>query len=321
MSLENAGALCHITAWLTSCELRQIRALNSNLRTSIPKHTWELTACNISSTKSMVQLSTIFPNVWCLRVQDAVLEEIPTMESLVPWLDNRWRLRELTLTRVTCMNGFDLHLLAEKLTKVTICECYQVHELAIVAPNLEALTIKHCPMTRFHADSRLPQLKSLSLSSRSLRAVQARHLLSEMLPGSPALETLALCGCSQLNEVLVNANELPALRQLDVSSCARLARVHVTSKVLQSLDLSHNDELQYLFLDVDHAVDLDLSFLKSLTHLDIRSRSLRRLNLRGCSQLTQTATNLNCPNLQRVILHGTSIVADDLNARPNVDSD
>ena len=242
------------------------------------------------------------------------------MESLVPWLDNRWHLRELTMTRVTCMNGFYLHLLAEKLTKVTICECYQVHEPAIVAPNLEVLTIKHCPMTRFHADSRLPQLKSLSLSSRSLTASQVRHLISGMLLGSPALETLALCGCSQLNEVLVNADELPALRQLDVSSCARLTRVHVTSRVLQSLDLSHNDELQYLFLDLYHAVDLDLSFLKTLAHLDIRALSLRRLNLRGCSQLTQTAMNLSCPNLQCVILHGTSIVADDLNKRTKVDS-
>uniref|UniRef100_M4BHZ7 F-box/LRR-repeat protein 15/At3g58940/PEG3-like LRR domain-containing protein n=1 Tax=Hyaloperonospora arabidopsidis (strain Emoy2) TaxID=559515 RepID=M4BHZ7_HYAAE len=221
---------------------------------------------------------------------------------------NSWSLRELVLTRVTCISGFYLHLLAEKLTKVTLCECYQVHEPAIIAPNLKALTIKYCPMARFHADTHLPELKSLSLCSRNFTAPEARHLIHEMLHASPVLETLNLYGCAQLEEVRVDPGELPCLRQLDVSSCAKLTRVQVTSKALEVPNLSHNDELQYLCLDLRHTVDLDLSFLKGLTHLDIRCPSLQRLNLRGCSRLTQTGTTVSCPNLQRVILHGTSLV-------------
>ncbi|EGZ16017.1 hypothetical protein PHYSODRAFT_334212 [Phytophthora sojae] len=173
------------------------------------------------------------------------------MQAIVPWLNKGWKLREL------------------------------VQEPVIVAPNLEVLVIEHCPMNKFNADTSLPQLKKLTLSSRNLSALQAR--------------------------------DLPALRKLDLSSCAKLTRVHVTSKRLETLDLSRNDELQFVLLDLERVVDLDLSFLKSLTRLYFRSPSLRRLNLRGCDQLRRNTTSVHCPNLQFVVLQGTSLEVDDFN--------
>ncbi|KAG2985185.1 hypothetical protein PC118_g8460 [Phytophthora cactorum] len=255
MSLESSAVLSHLSSWLTCFELCCMRALNRSFYTGIPRHTWELTASNISSSKSMDQLSKVFPHVWCLRVQDAILEETPTMKSLMPWLNRSEELRKLVLTRV--------------------------QEPAIIAPNLEALVIEHCPVTRFHADTKLPQLKKLSLSSRSFTALHAQCLIKDMLPKSPMLEDLSLASCSHLEQVLVNPGDLPALRRLDLSGCPKLDRVHVTSKLLETLDLSRNDSLQYVLLDLERVVDLDLSFLKNLTHLYIRSPSLRRLNLRG----------------------------------------
>ncbi|KAI9997533.1 hypothetical protein PInf_001443 [Phytophthora infestans] len=123
-----------------------------------------------------------------------------------------------------------------------------------------------------------------------------------MLPKSPALEDLSFASCSQLEQVLVDPGDLPALRRLDLSGCPKLCRVHVTSKLLEYLDLSRNDNLQYVLLDLERMVDLDLSFLKNLTHLYIRSSSLRRLNLRGCDQLMRNTTSVTCPNLQYVVL-------------------
>ncbi|KAG3110071.1 hypothetical protein PI124_g7089 [Phytophthora idaei] len=313
MSLESSAVLSHLSSWLTCFELSCMRALNRSFYTGIPRHTWELTASNISSSKSMDQLSKVFPHVWCLRVQDAILEETPTMKSLMPWLNRSEELRKLVLARVNCISGFYVHLLAEKLTNVTIHQCYQVQEPAIIAPNLEALVIEHCPVTRFHADTKLPLLKKLSLSSRSFTALHARCLIKDMLPKSPMLEDLSLASCSHLEQVLVDPGDLPALRRLDLSGCPKLDRVHVMSKLLETLDLSRNDSLQYVLLDLERAVDLDLSFLKNLTHLYIRSPSLRRLNLRGCDQLMRNATSVTCPNLQFVVLQGTTLKVDDFN--------
>ncbi|CAH0479716.1 unnamed protein product [Peronospora belbahrii] len=310
MSLESPDVLSHLTSWLTSFELRLMRSLCRTIYTAIPQNTWELTVSHVSSSKSIKHLFTVFPHVWCLRVHDALLEELPTIESLVPWLDKSWKLRELILIRVTCISGFNLHLLAEELTTVVIRECYQVKEPAIVAPNLETLVIWHCPVTTFHTNTSLPRLKTLTLSSQYF--TQARHLIKVTLLKSPVLEKLILAGCSQLEQVVMNPKDLPSLRQLDLSSCAKLTRVHVTSKLLQNLNLSCNDNLLYLLLDVDCMVSLDLSFLKSLTHLSIRSRSLQQLNLRGCSQLTESTLSIKCPNLQFVVIQGTSIVMEDV---------
>ncbi|KAK1931014.1 Disease resistance protein LAZ5 [Phytophthora citrophthora] len=238
---------------------------------------------------------------------------MPTMEKLVPWLNKDWKLRELVLTRVTCISGFYVHLQAEELTKITIRQCYQVQEPAIVAPNLETLVIDHCPVVKFRAETNLPQIKNLSISSRNFTAAQARHLIKEMLPKSPALDNLSLSGCSQLEQILVDPGDLPALSLLDLSGCPKLERVHVTSKLLKILDLARNDSLQYVLLDLDNIEDLDLSFLMNLTHLYIRSPSLRRLNLRGCSQLMRNTTSVNCPNLQLVVLQGTTLDVDDFN--------
>ncbi|EGZ24075.1 hypothetical protein PHYSODRAFT_486588 [Phytophthora sojae] len=313
MTIESPAVLGHLSSWLTSPELCAIRAASRNLHAAIPRHTWELTASNISNAEAMGRLAKVFPHVWCLRLQDAILEEMPTMQAIVPWLNRGWKLRELIFTRVTCISGFYVHLLAEELKKVTIRQCYQVQQPAIVAPNLEVLVIEHCPVSKFHAGTSLPQLKKLALSSRSLSALRARHLIKNTLPRSPALEVLSLAGCLQLEQVLVDPGDLPALRKLDLSSCAKLTRVHVSSKLLETLDLSRNDELQFVLLDLERAVDLDLSFLKNLTHLYIRSPSLRRLNLRGCDQLRRNATSVHCPNLQFVVLQGTSLEVDDLN--------
>ncbi|KAG7380457.1 hypothetical protein PHYPSEUDO_007190 [Phytophthora pseudosyringae] len=313
MSLELPAVLSHLSSWLTCYELCAMRSLNRSFYAGIPRHTWELTASNISSSASMGQLAKVFPHVWCLRVQDTLLEQMATMDSLVPWLDKSGKLRELVLTRVTCIGGFCVHLLAEELRKVTIRQCYQVQEPAIVGPTLETLVIDHCPVTRFHADTSLPQLKKLSLCSRNLTALQARHLIKEMLPKCPALRDLSLAGSSQLEQVLVDPGDLPALRRLDLSGCPKLGRVHVTSKLLETLDLSRTDSLQYVLLDVKRVADLDLSFLKNLTHLYIRSPSLRRLNLRGCDQLMRNATSVNCPNLLCVVLQGTTLGIDDFN--------
>ncbi|KAL3671981.1 hypothetical protein V7S43_002646 [Phytophthora oleae] len=313
MSLEAPAVLSHLSSWLTCFELCAMRAVSRSLYAGIPRHTWELTASSISSSKSMSHLSRVFPHVWCLRLQDALLEEMPTMESLVPWLNKSWKLRELVLTRVTCISGFYVHLLAEEITKITIRQCYQVQEPVIVAPNLETLIIDHCPVVMFGAEMSLPQLKNLSLSSRGFTAAQAQHLIKDTLPKSPALENLSLSGCSQLEQVLVDPGDLPALSGLDLSGCPKLGRVHVTSKLLKTLDLARNDSLQYVLLDLEQIVDLNLSFLTNLTHLYIRSPSLRRLNLRGCDQLMRNTTSVNCPNMQFVVLQGTALEVDDFN--------
>ncbi|OWZ23019.1 hypothetical protein PHMEG_0002166 [Phytophthora megakarya] len=312
MLLESPAVLGHLSSWLTCFDLCAMRATNRNFYVGIPRQTWELTVSNIRSSKSMAHLSKVFPHVWCLRVQDSILGELPTMESLVPWLDENWKLRELDLVRVTSSSDFCIHLLAEHLMKFTIRQCYQVQEPAIVALNLETLVIEHCPVTRFHADTRLPQLKQLSLSSRNLTALHARHLVKE-LSESCALEHLSLAGCSQLEQVLIDPGDLLALCRLDLSGCPKLARVHVSSKSLESLDLSRNNSLQYVLLDLEHVVELDLSFLKNLTHLYIRSSSLRRLNLRGCDHLMRSTTSINCPTLQFVVLQGTTLAVDDFN--------
>ncbi|EEY57197.1 uncharacterized protein PITG_11018 [Phytophthora infestans T30-4] len=319
MSLESPAVLSHLSSWLTCFELCSMRAVNRSFYTGIPRHTWELTASNINSSKSMDQLSRVFSHVWCLRVQDVILHETPTMKSLMPWLKRSKKLRKLVLIRVNCISGLYIHLLAEKLINVTIRQCYQVQEHAIIAPNLEILAIEHCPVTRFHADTKLPQLKKLSLSSRSLTALQARSLIKNMLPKSPALEDLSFASCSQLEQVLVDPGDLPALRRLDLSGCPKLCRVHVTSKLLEYLDLSRNDNLQYVLLDLERMVDLDLSFLKNLTHLYIRSSSLRRLNLRGCDQLMRNTTSVTCPNLQYVVLQGTTLKIDYFNRDEVID--
>ncbi|RLN56509.1 hypothetical protein BBJ29_006024 [Phytophthora kernoviae] len=190
------------------------------------------------------------------------------MESLVPWLDKNWKLRELVLTRVACVQGFYVHLQTEELKKVTIRQCYQLQEPAIVGPNLESLVIEHCMLTKFHENTCLPGLTMLSVSSRNLKALQTRHLIKNVLTGSPALEMLRLAGCSQLEQLLVDPGDLPALRNLDLSSCVKLTRVHISSKMLESLDLSRDDALQYILLDLESVVNLDLSFLKHLTHFE-----------------------------------------------------
>ncbi|ETK90087.1 hypothetical protein F441_06222, partial [Phytophthora nicotianae CJ01A1] len=313
MALEAPTVLSHLSSWLTCFELCSMRALNRSFYTSIPRNTWELTASNISNSKVMEQMSKVFPHVWCLRVQDAILEEAPTMKLLMPWLNRSGELRKLVLTRVNCISGFYVHLVAEKLTNIAIRQCYQLQEPAIIAPNVETLVIEYCPVTRFHADTKLPQLKKLSLSSRSFTALHARYLIKEMLQKSPVLEELNLSGCSQLEQVLVDPGDVPALRRLDLSGCPKLDRVHVTSKLLETLNLSRNDSLQYVLLDLERVVDLDLSFLKNLTHLYIRSPSLRRLNLRSCDQLMRNTTSVTCPNLQLVVLQGTTLKVDDFN--------
>ncbi|KAL4109372.1 hypothetical protein PRIC1_001072 [Phytophthora ramorum] len=313
MSLESPAVLSHLSSWLTCFELCSLRALSRGFYTAIPRHTWELTASSISNSASMGHLAKLFPHVWCLRLQDALLEQMPTMESLVPWLGKNWNLRELVLMRVTCVSGFYVHLLAEELTKITIRQCYQVQEPAIVAPNLKTLVVEHCPLIKFHADTSLPQLNKLAVSSRSLTALQARHLIKNMLPRSPVLRTLSLAGCLQLDQVLVDPGDLPALHHLDLSCCPKLTRVHVSSKLLETLDISHNDKLQFLLLDLERVENLDLSFLKNLTHLYIRSPSLRQLNLRGCDQLRRNTTSVNCPSLQFVVLQGASLVVEDFN--------
>ncbi|KAG1707420.1 hypothetical protein DVH05_026624 [Phytophthora capsici] len=92
------------------------------------------------------------------------------METLVPWLHKNWKLRELVLTRVTCISGSYAYIQAQELTKITIRQCYQVQEPAIVAPNLETLVIQHCPMVKFRSETSLLQLKNLLLSLRSFTA-------------------------------------------------------------------------------------------------------------------------------------------------------
>lgn len=305
--------LTHLTAWLSWRELIALRSVNRSCYAAVPRHTWELAVTGIGVSDVMTHLADMFPNVWRLRLQDAMLDEMPTMQSLVPWLDRNWKLRELVLTRVTCVRGFYVHLMTDELKSITIRQCYQVQEPAIIAPNLEALVVEHCPLTKFHDDTSMPELKSLYVSSRNLRALQARHLIKDVLAKSPALETLSLAGCSQLEQVLVDPGDLSTLQKLDLSGCPRLSRVHVSSKRLQSLDLARNDDLQFVLLDLERVVDLDLSFLKNLTHLYIRSPSLQRLNLRGCDQLPRKTTCVNCPNLQFVVLQGTTLEVDDFN--------
>ncbi|RLN97868.1 hypothetical protein BBJ28_00001509 [Nothophytophthora sp. Chile5] len=316
MPLESPAVLAHLSSWLSCHDLCALRALNRDLYVAVPHQTWELTVAKIGSPETMAHLATVFPHVWCLRLQDAMLEAIPTMAALAPWLHANWKLRELALTRVACLRGFHVHMLTKEwaaLEKLTLQQCYQVQMLAIIAPNLHSLVIVNCPVTKFHAETSMPMLKELSVSSRKLSTLQARGLVKNVLSGSPSLKKLSLSNCPKLEQVLIDPENLPALRELDLSNCAKLTRVHVSSKQLESLELSLNDQLQYILLDLDRVVNLDLSFLKSLTHLYIRSSSLRRLNLRGCSQLQRETTRVDCPNLQLVVLQGTALVVDDLN--------
>jgi Leucine-rich repeat (LRR) protein len=313
MSLEAPPVLGHLSAWLTCTELCSLRTLSRGFYAAIPRHTWELTVSGVRDAAEMGRIAEVFPHVWCLRLQNAMLDEMSSMESLVPWLDNNWKLRELDFSRVTCVGGFYVHLLAEELQKLCIRQCYQVQQPAIIAPNLKTLVVEQCPITGLHADTRLPQLEELVVSSRSLTALQARHLIKSTLAGSPALQELDLAGCAQLEQVLVDPGDVTMLRRLNLSDCPKLRRVHVSSKRLESLDVSCASKLEFLLLDVERVVDLDLSFLKNLTHLYIRSSSLRRLNLRGCDQLLRQATSVECPNLQLVVLQGTSLEVGDFN--------
>ncbi|TDH65610.1 hypothetical protein CCR75_000697 [Bremia lactucae] len=233
------------------------------------------------------------------------------IQSLIPWLDRSQELRELELARIYCVSGFHLHLSAKQLTKVVIRQCYQMQEPALVAPKIETLVIEHCPMTRFHPDTHLPQLKKLLLSSRNFTALHSRILVEEMHLRSPALMDLSFAGCSRLEEVTIEAEEIPALRRLDCSGCPMLSRVHVTSKLLKNLNLSCNDSLQCVVLNVESMENLDLSFLKNLTNLSISSPSLRRLNLQGCCRLQRDTISINLSKLHSAKLHGTTLKARD----------
>lgn len=313
MSLESPAVLSHLSSWLTCIDLYAVRILNRWFYNEVPRQTWELTACHISSLASVKHLLHVYTRVWHLRIQDAFLNETASMESLAPWFDGSLELRELELTRVSSVSGFDVHLLAEKITKVIIRQCHQVQEPAIIAPKIITLIIEQCPVTRFHVDTSLPQLEKLLLSSRSFTTLQFRNLITELLPKSPALKKLSLAGCSQLEQVRVDSCDLPALHQLDISKCPRLNRVHVTSKQLDTLVLSPNISLQVVVLDLKRTKSLDLSFLKNLMHLSIRSPSLRRLDLRGCDQLVRYTTDIDCPNLRCIILQGTTLTVADIN--------
>ncbi|CEG41355.1 uncharacterized protein PHALS_11705 [Plasmopara halstedii] len=312
MSLNSPLVLNLLSSWLTCFDLCALRILNRWFLNEVPRQTKELTVYNLTNLSFMKQLCKIFPHVWRLRIQDAFLHEPTPMKSLVPWLNQLSELKELELIKITCVSGFDANLLTKEITKVTIQHCYQVQEPTIISSSIDTLIIQHCPVFQFHINTSLPQLKKLSLSSRNLTTLQCQNLITKLLSKSPLLEYFNLTGCSQLEEIVLEIRDIPALRQFDLSACSMLHRVHLSSECIETLLLSPNLNLQYVNLDLKSIVNLDVSFLKNLTHLSIHSPSLQHLNLRGCDQLKRETTNLNCPNLHSIVLQGTKLTLDDL---------
>lgn len=307
--------LALLTPWLEARELVALRSVDRRTRAQLPRLTWELSVCDVRSGAALPAVARQFPNVNALRLRRVLLPLEALSLALAKLLAAGWRLRELELRQVVSLHDGQLRVLTEEwdaLERLVIDRCDQVRTPPVIGPKLRHLSVRSHAFSAIHRDSRLPELRELAIASTTLVASSARELVKQSLRAAPLVERLDLSGCSAVEQILVDPGDLPRLRYLSVRGCIALERLHVSSKSLQELQVGMCDHLSHIVLDVSPVEGLDLSLLKNLTHLYIRSSSLSVLRLRGSCCLERSTTQVLCPSLRVADLDGTGLTIEDL---------
>jgi hypothetical protein len=313
--MQADGILGLLAPWLTLRELCAVRATSRFSRAQLPAQTWELTIAGVRSAGALVQVARQFPNVRRLRICQVLLPVEALTLALSALLAAHWKLRELELRQVWCLHDGHVRILTHEwpaLERLVILQCDQIKSPAVCGPNLRSLVLHSQSATQLHEDSSLPVLTELSITSRAMSATDVRDLIKQALRRAPALQTLDLSGCSSVEQVLIDPGDLPHLRTLRLRGCLALERLHVSSQLLQELDVRLCDHLSHVAIDLPAIARLNLAFLKTLTHLYVRSSSLTALTLRGDTFLEHETTQIFCPNLDIVDLEGTELMASKL---------
>lgn len=313
--LQAGGVLGLLAPWLALRDLCAVRVASKFCHAQLPAQTWELTIAGVRSASLLVQVARQFPNVRRLSVRQVLLPVDALTHALSALLAANWKLRELELRQVWCLHDGHVRILTQEwaaLERLSVLQCDQVKSPAVFGPNLRSLVIQSQAMLHFHEDSSFPALEDLAITSRAMSTMGVRALVKQSLRGASALEILDLSDCSSVEQLLIDPGELPGLKTLRLHGCLALERLHVSSKLLQDLDVRLCDHLSHIALDLPAVARLNLSLLKNLTHLYVRSRSLTALTLRGDTFLEHETTQILCPNLDVADLEGTELTASKL---------
>lgn len=152
-------------------------------------------------------------------------------------------------------------------------------------------------------------------------------LLTSVTLEVPRLQNISLVNCKKFVELNLRC---PVLVSINVSNCAILNRIDITSRALQKLVLQKQPSLTTMVLQCLRLREVDLIECESLTNsickvfsegggcpmlntlifyscesltmVQLISTSLRTLSLVGCRAMTNL--QLACPNLQHVYLDG-----------------
>ncbi|KAI3429506.1 hypothetical protein D9Q98_005595 [Chlorella vulgaris] len=161
--------------------------------------------------------------------------------------------------------------------------CRQLQEVQLVAPRLLTLNLSHCG-----------QLRSLSLRCkrlRELKAVNCTHLnlvAGELL--CPALETLNLFGCRQLDAEGLEAvaPSLTKLVSLDLTGCINLSRVLLPeAAALRTISVSGCSVLRQVLLASPALTHVKAAGCARLLDVRLGTASLAVLDFENCSNLRE----------------------------------
>ncbi|DAZ94613.1 TPA: hypothetical protein N0F65_010552 [Lagenidium giganteum] len=305
-------ALGLVLPWLTARDICTVRALNHVCSRISRNQTRAMHVRRLNHAQAIALLVRAFPHVQRLVIDVCSLkiQDLRAALTAVPG----WTLRWLGLTQVWHLTDDLLHTLTAQLPKLQtlqVAQCYKLTAPRFTAPQLVTLHLENCLITQIDPATHWPLLQSLTLSSRVLTTAHARTLIkTQLLPSR--LEQLDLTNCLALEQLVVDSTDLPHLRCLVLRSCIGLQRVCVASSTIVALDLALCVELKWAMLHLRHVTALDLSFMQQLEKLYLHSTALTQLDLRGSAQLQRENLQIDCPQLDHVLLHGSTVTMDDV---------
>ena len=190
--------------------------------------------------------------------------------------------------------------------------------------SLATLICSFCAFTDLSAVNSLPnlvelycnnnKLTSLTLTNKSklttVYAIKNTTMTSASINNNSALTSLDITGCTALQSLYCQANNLSSLSltgctalqtlscegnkltSLDVSAQTNLINLHCYSNQLTALNVNNNTNLKYLYCYNNQLTALNVSSKTNLLRVDCYSNMLTSLNVQGCSKLE----TLNCYN-------------------------
>ncbi|KAL2342190.1 hypothetical protein Fmac_010130 [Flemingia macrophylla] len=275
-------------------------------------HSKSLVEIDVSGCSSLKKISVASEEVTKLKLSGTAITSFSSISSLP-------KLRCLDLSDCKKIKILDLH--SKSLVEIDLSGCSSLKKISVASEEVTKLDLSGTAITSFSCISSLPKLtflylrgckriEILDLHSKFLIQLDVRGCssLKEISVASEKITKLSLHGTAITSFSCISS--LPKLANLDLSDCKEIEILDLHSKSLIKLDLCGCSSLKEISMILEEITvlnlsgtaitslrssisslpkltRLDLSDCEEIEILDLHSKSMIELDLRGCSSLKE----------------------------------